>query len=283
MSSLALETAVFDLDGVVTRTARVHFAAWKQLFDELLARIAPPLGPSRTADHRPFEERDYRVHVDGRPRLDGVMGFLASRGISLPLGRADDSPDALTIRGLGNRKNALFLERIEAMGVDVDPAAVELLHSLRAAGVRIGMASSSRNASMLLRRAQIEGLFDARVDGAVSAELGLRGKPHPDAILECLRLLDCSTPERAVLFEDATAGVAAGRAGGLGLVVGVDRGDNGVGLKEAGADWVVRDLGEVSVERLCHYVEVSAQARRTGLDVGALLDRSASPDREVSR
>ncbi len=261
MSPRALEAAVFDLDGVVTRTARVHFAAWKQLFDDLLRRR-----PQRSGeDHRPFDEQDYRAHVDGKPRLDGVRAFLASRGISLAEGTPVDPPTAETVSALGKRKNALYLDLLDRLGVEVDESAVELIRGLRAAGVRVGVATSSRNAPALLRRAGLETLFEARVDGVVSAELGLRGKPHPDTVVECLRRLGVSAPERALLVEDAASGVEAGRAGGFGLVLGIDRGDNWLRLREAGADWVVRGLGELSVDVLVRYLAAREHLRPNAL------------------
>jgi trehalose 6-phosphate phosphatase len=261
LSSRVLEAAVFDLDGVVTRTARVHFAAWKQLFDDFLGRRPPRAGE----DHRPFDEQDYRAHVDGKPRLDGVRAFLASRGVSLAEGTLADPPTADTVGALGKRKNALFLELLDRLGVEVDGAAVELVRALRAAGVRVGVATSSRNAPALLRRAGLDTLFEARVDGIVGAELGLRGKPHPDAVLECLRRLGASAPERALLVEDATSGVEAGKATGFGLVLGVDRGGNWLRLREAGADWVVRGLGELSVEGLARYLKAREHVRPNAL------------------
>jgi alpha,alpha-trehalase len=261
VSPPALEAAVFDLDGVVTRTARVHYAAWKQLFDDYLQGRSAGAGE----DHRPFDQADYRAHVDGKPRLDGVRAFLASRGVSLPEGGPADSPSADTVHALGARKNILFLELLDRMGVEVDAACVELIQALRAAGVPVGVATSSRNAATLLARAGLELLFDAQVDGVVAAELGLRGKPSPEAFLECARRLGASSPEWTLVVEDAASGVEAGRAGGFGLVVGVDRGENWVRLREAGADWIVRDLGELSVDRLVGYLEAREHVRPSAL------------------
>ncbi len=225
--------------------------------------------PARAAapdeDCRPFSDEDYRAHVDGRPRLEGIRAFLASRGISLPEGTPDDPPGAETVAALGKRKNALYLELLDRLGVEVDDAAVALVRGLRAAGVRVGVATSSRNASVLLQRAGLESLFEAQVDGVVGAELGLRGKPHPDAVLECLRRLGPIAPERAVLVEDAASGVEAGRAAGFGLVLGVDRGENWVRLREAGADWVVRSLAEVTVGDLVRYLEAREHVRPNAL------------------
>jgi trehalose-phosphatase len=227
--------AVFDLDGVVTFTAEVHFAAWKSLFDTWLqhraARFSEPF--------HPFEADDYRRWVDGRPRLEGVRAFLASRGLTLPEGRADDPPDRDTLWGLGHRKNALFQQQVHAGGVGVDEHAVRLIRELRAAGLRIGMASSSRNADLVLGRAGLLDLFDARTDGVRSAQAGLRGKPAPDIYLDCLAQLGDLTPAQSLLVEDAGVGVAAGRMGGFGLVIGIDRGGSRLLLHEQGADWVV--------------------------------------------
>ena len=239
-----LEAAVFDLDGVVTRTARVHFATWKGLFDDYLG-VRP--------GQRPFTEADYQAHVDGKPRLEGIRAFLASRGLTLPEGTPGDAPEADTVWGLGHRKNALFHEALERMGVDVDAAAVQLVRELRAAGVRVGMATSSRNGAAILRRAGLAELFDASVDGVASAELGLRGKPDPDIFLECARRLGASTPGDVLVVEDAASGVQAARAGGFGLVIGVDRGGNWQRLHRSGADWIVRDMEELSVERILRH------------------------------
>jgi trehalose-phosphatase len=256
-----LEAAVFDLDGVVTHTARVHLAAWKQVFDDYLAARSERLAER----HRPFEEVDYLSYVDGRPRYEGVRAFLSARGLALPDGTAADLPTAETVYGLGQRKNIAFRELLDRIGVEVDPAAVEIIRRLRAAGVRVGVATSSRNAAALLERAGLDDLFEARVDGVVSDELGLRGKPEPDIFLECARRLGAATPARAMVVEDAAFGVKAGRAGGFGLVVGVDRGENWLRLRAAGADWIVRDLGELSVDRLVGFLEARPHLRPNAL------------------
>ncbi|HLU68527.1 MAG TPA: trehalose-phosphatase [Kofleriaceae bacterium] len=238
-----LEAAVFDLDGVVTLTAHVHRAAWKEMFDQFLAARPRAAGE----DHRPFTEADYLAHVDGRPRSDGVRAFLASRGITLPEGAPDDPPGAETVQGLARRKDERFLALVERSGVEVDHGAVRFARDLRAAGVRVGLASSSRNAGLLLRRAGLASLFEARVDGVVSADLRLRGKPAPDIFAECARRLGVTDLARALVIEDASSGVAAARAGGFGLVIGVDRGGNWLRLREAGADWIVRGGDELTV------------------------------------
>lgn len=255
--------AVFDLDGVVTRTARVHLAAWKTLFDAYLRERARRAGEP----FRPFTPEDYRAYVDGRPRYDGVRTFLASRGITLPEGSPDDPPGTETVIGLGNRKNELFHEQLEALGVDVDRDAVRLVHELRGQGVRVGMATSSRNGAHILERAGLSELFEARVDGVVSARLGLKGKPAPDIFLECLRRLGAPDAARAVIVEDAPAGVAAGRAGGFGLVLGVAREDNEAELLEHGADQVVTGFEGVTAERVIRWFQ--ERARATGAESAA--------------
>jgi len=246
------DAAVFDLDGVLTFTARVHAAAWKELFDAYLHMRAARDG----APFRPFDaDGDYRAYVDGRLRADGVVTFLASRGITLPLGNPTDPPERETIWGLGNRKNALFRERIQRDAVDVDADAVAFVRELRAGGVRVGVASSSENTAVILDRAGIADLFEARVDGVLSERLGLAGKPWPDIFLKCLELLGVADASRALVAEDAIAGVEAGRAGGFGLVLGVDRGGNGDALREHGADWVIRTFRDISLSRVTRYFE----------------------------
>jgi trehalose-phosphatase len=248
-SSDGPHAAVFDLDGVVTFTARLHAAAWKDLFDAYLRERSERTGEPL----RPFTDEDYRTFVDGRPRYDGVRTFLASRGIELPEGEPSDPPEAETIAGLGNRKNELFRARLEREGADVDAEAVRLLRELREAGVPVGVATSSRNGPLVLEKAGLADLFDARVDGVISAELGLPGKPAPDIFLECLRRLGRTEPDATMMAEDATAGVEAGRAGGFGLVLGVDRTGHGLALREHGAHWVISDFGQVTVERLAAF------------------------------
>jgi alpha,alpha-trehalase len=234
-----LAAAVFDLDGVVTLTANVHRAAWKDVFDAYLRARAARSGEP----FQPFTDTDYAAYVDGRPRRDGIRAFLASRGITLPEGSPSDPAGAETVHGLAERKNRIFRERLRTMGVTVDREAVRFARELRAAGMRVGMASSSRNAARILEAAGLEDLFDARVDGVLSDELGLRGKPEPDIFLECLRRLGAPDPGRALLVEDSVAGVEAGRRGGFALVIGVDRGGNAAALRAHGAHLVVRDFG----------------------------------------
>lgn len=253
--------AVFDLDGVVTFTARIHSAAWAALFDDYLRTRAARAGEP----FRAFTETDYRAHVDGRPRYEGVRAFLASRGITLPQGDPTDPPERETVCGLGNRKNALFRARLAQGGVPLDPAAVDLVRALRAHGVKVGLASSSRNARLVLTRAGLDDLFEAVVDGVRGEQLGLKGKPSPDFFLECLSALGAGDPGTALVVEDAEPGVEAGRRGGFGLVLGVDRGGRGIALREHGADWIVRDLRRVTVERLGQYRGALAHVRPNAL------------------
>ncbi len=248
------DAAVFDLDGVITFTARVHAAAWKELFDEFLR--------SRFGEHFvPFDaEADYRAYVDGKPRYDGVQSFLAARGVSLPFGTPFDSPETQTVCGLGNRKNVLFAKAIQKLGVGVDHDAVRLVRELRAGGVRVGLASSSKNALPILERAGLSGLFQAVVDGILSERLGLRGKPQPDIFLKCLELLGRTIlPARAVVVEDALAGVQAGRLGGFGLVLGVDRHGQSASLLQHGAHLVIRDFREITAEGVLEYFRTKAR------------------------
>ncbi len=236
-----VRACLFDLDGVLTDTASVHAAAWKQMFDDYLR-----LRSER--DGTPFHEfdvkADYGPYVDGRPRLDGTRGFLQSRGIDLPEGSPDDPPDAETLWGLSTRKNDLVQVKIRTVGVDVYPGSVKYLHAVKAAGLATACVSSSANAEQVLKVAGLTDLIDHRVDGVVAKERGLPGKPAPDTFLAAAA--DLGVPkEQAVVFEDALAGVESGRAGGFGFVVGVDRVGHADALKEHGADVVVQDLEEL--------------------------------------
>ncbi|MEV4433010.1 beta-phosphoglucomutase family hydrolase [Streptomyces sp. NPDC049555] len=229
---------LFDMDGVLTRTATVHAAAWKETFDAFLRRREGPA-------FRPFDAvADYDEYVDGMPRADGVRSFLASRGITLPEGDPGDPPEKDTVQGLGNRKNALVLQKIKEMGVEAYPGSVRYVEAVRAAGLRTAVVSSSANCHDVLVAAGIDGLFDVRIDGIVAAERQLPGKPHPDTFLAAARALG-ATPEQAVVYEDALAGMEAGRAGGFGYVVGVDRAGQAEALRRHGADVVVTDLADL--------------------------------------
>jgi beta-phosphoglucomutase family hydrolase len=232
---------LFDLDGVLTQTAKIHARAWKEMFDAFLKERAP-----RTSqEFRPFDAvGDYDEYVDGKPREDGVRSFLAARRISLPEGSDDDPPEAETIHGLSQRKDDIFLELIHAHGVEAYEGSVRYLHAARAAELKLAVVSSSKNCSEVLRAARLHDLVDAQVDGNVAHARGLAGKPAPDAYLEAARMLG-STPPQSAVYEDALAGVAAGRAGGFGLVVGVDRAGQAAALREHGADVVVHDLADL--------------------------------------
>jgi beta-phosphoglucomutase family hydrolase len=242
VASKDFDAVVFDLDGVLTDTARIHAAVWKTVFDDVLRRMAEREARSFV----PFDlAAEYRAHVDGRPRLDGIRAFLASRGVHLPEGRADDAETAETVHGLARRKNRLVEAQLQQGSVP-EPGAVELLQSLRRTGAKIAVASSSANCAIVLRAASLDGYVDVRVDGKDAALLGLPGKPDPALFLEALRRLSVS-PGRAILFEDAVVGVEAGRRAGFGRVVGVDRSGQAEELRARGADDVIASLAEVSV------------------------------------
>jgi beta-phosphoglucomutase family hydrolase len=233
-----VRACLFDLDGVLTPTALVHAAAWKEMFDDFLRR--------RDGDgFRPFDAvADYDAYVDGRPRADGVRTFLASRDIELPEGEEDDPPDRETVHGLGNRKNVLVLAKIRKEGVRPYPGSVRYLEAARAAGLRTAVVSSSANCKDVLVSAGIEHLLDVRVDGVTAHERGLRGKPKPDTFLAAAEELGVP-PEQAAVFEDALVGMDAGREGHFGYVVGVDRVGQAEELRKHGADVVVTDLAEL--------------------------------------
>ncbi|MEU1408350.1 beta-phosphoglucomutase family hydrolase [Streptomyces sp. NPDC005728] len=233
-----IQACLFDLDGVVTKTAVVHAAAWKETFDAFLR-------DHEGREARPFDEiDDYDEYVDGRPRADGVRSFLASRGIHLPEGAPDDPPDAATVHGLGNRKNDLLLERIRTGGVEAYEGTLRYLDAVRAQGLRTAIVSSSANCRDVLRAVGAEHYFDVRIDGVVAAERNLPGKPHPDTFLAAARDLGVEAARSAV-FEDALAGMDAGRAGGFGYVVGVDRVGQTDALYAHGASIVVKDMAEL--------------------------------------
>ncbi len=236
-----ITACLFDLDGVLTRTAKLHAAAWKQTFDELLRRRATAAGAT-PADFDAVA--DYDAYVDGRPRADGVRSFLASRGIELAEGSPADPTSADTVSGVGRRKNELVGELMAQRGVAPYEGSVRFLAAVRKAGLGVAVVTSSENAGAVLRAAGLGGAFDVQVDGVVAHELGLAGKPAPDVFEEAARRLGV-TPGQAAVFEDALAGVAAGRAGGFGLVVGVDRSGEAAELRTHGADVVVSDLAEL--------------------------------------
>jgi beta-phosphoglucomutase family hydrolase len=236
-----VRACLFDLDGVLTQTAKVHAAAWKEMFDAYLRERATRTGERFV----PFDERDdYDDYVDGKPRYDGVRSFLTSRGIELPEGDSSDPPSAETVRGLGDRKNELVLHLIRERGVEAYEGSVRYLHAAREAGLRRAVVSSSNNCREVVAAAGIEEVLEARIDGIVAERERLRGKPAPDTFLAGARALGVA-PEAAAVFEDALAGVAAGRAGGFGCVVGVDRVGQADALRGHGADVVVSDLAEL--------------------------------------
>jgi beta-phosphoglucomutase family hydrolase len=232
---------LFDLDGVLTQTALVHNAAWKQTFDTFLQTWSAQHGETFV----PFDSgADYHRYVDGRPRADGVRTFLASRGITLPEGTPDDGPDQTTVNGIGNRKNLLVLQKIKEGKVEVYEGSVEYLKAAQAAGLRRAVVSASANCKDVVEAAGIADFLEARVDGVVARERSLPGKPAPDTFLYGAKLLGLD-PSSCAVFEDAQAGVAAGRAGGFGIVVGVDRVGQADALLAHGADIVVSDLSEL--------------------------------------
>jgi beta-phosphoglucomutase family hydrolase len=234
----SIRACLFDMDGVLTDTASVHAEAWKRMFDEYLRER---LG----ADAEPFDvARDYGLYVDGKPREDGVRDFLASRGIELPEGTPEDGPEVDSVHGVGKRKNVLVLKLIEERGVEVYEGSVRFVDAARAAGLKTAVVSSSANTKLILDSAGIADRFEARVDGVTLAAEHIKGKPAPDSFLRAAELLGVA-PTAAAVFEDALAGVAAGRAGGFGVTVGVDRHGQPDALREHGADVVVSDLADL--------------------------------------
>jgi alpha,alpha-trehalase len=240
----SVDAVLFDLDGVVTKTAKVHAAAWKELFDEFLQRRSA----REVGQFVPFDaDADYNGYVDGKPRYDGIRSFLESRGIALPYGEPDDPPDRETVIGLGNRKNEIFHRYLKTQGVEPYEFAPVFLHLLRAKGFKTAVVSSSKNCAAVLAAAGLADLFDTKVDGLDSAALGLPGKPAPDIFLEAAKRLGI-VPGRAVVLEDALSGVQAGRRGKFGCVVGVDRIGHAAALRENGADVTVNNLSQIEVE-----------------------------------
>jgi beta-phosphoglucomutase family hydrolase len=236
-----ITTCLFDLDGVLTQTAKVHAKAWKQMFDEFLRAWSGRTGqPFREFD----ESSDYNDYVDGKPRLDGVRSFLESRNIELPLGSPDDPADADTLYGLGTRKNDLVLKLIQEQGVEPYEGSVSYVKKAKELGLHRAVVSSSTNCKDVLIAAGIEDLFEVRIDGIVAEQEHLAGKPAPDTFLAGAKKLG-ATPAQSVVFEDAVAGVEAGQAGDFGYVVGVDRVGHADALRAHGADVVVKDLSEL--------------------------------------
>jgi alpha,alpha-trehalase len=242
LSPSKFDAAAFDLDGVVTDTARIHFRAWTQTFDAFFEARSRRDGVAAA----PFTLEDYRTYIDGRPREDAIRAFLAARGAEIPEGNESDGAEAETVNGLAQRKDGLFLALMRSEGVDVYPSTVTVIERLRAFNLKIAVVSSSRNCQETLQAARFEQLFDVRVDGRVAATLGLPGKPAPDTFLEAARRLGTS-PARIAVIEDAIAGVVAARAGGFGLIIGIDRTGHGADLEAAGADFVVTDLSQIDL------------------------------------
>ncbi len=235
------DAVLFDLDGVLTATAKMHARCWKEMFDEFLLRRSKELHEP----FRPFDiEADYKPYVDGKPRFDGVRSFLESRGIHLPEGQMNDTPGLETIRGLGNRKNELVQSAIAAGQVEVYPGAIRWVRWLRDQGFKLAVVSSSRNCKAILRAVDMDDPFDDVVDGLTAEERNLQGKPMPDTFLYAAQRLG-ATPDRTIVVEDALAGVQAGRAGGFALVIGVNQPDALEALLHQGADVVVSDLDEL--------------------------------------
>jgi len=236
-----VKACLFDMDGVVTQTAIVHAAAWKEMFDEFLSAHARSTGTQFV----PFDAHaEYDACVDGKPRLDGTRSFLESRGIELPEGTPDDPPGTPTVYGLSNRKNDLVLAKLAAGGVQVYEGTVTYIRSVRGKGISTAIVSSSANTKQILDSAGLADLFDVRVDGLIAKERGLRGKPAPDTFLAAAEELHLTAAQAAV-FEDALAGVEAGRAGHFARVIGVDRVGQAEELSQHGADVVVKDLAEL--------------------------------------
>lgn len=244
MEHYSFQSVIFDLDGVITKTATLHAHAWKETFDQYLK-----LREKR--DGEPFHEftyqNDYLTFVDGRPRYQGVKTFLESRSITLPFGNPSDPPDKETITGIGNKKNQLFHQLLKEEGAEVFDSSIRLVKKLKENGLKVGVASSSKNCQAILKSVGLEDLFQARVDGIVSAELGLKGKPEGDIFVTAAKNLG-TLPEDSVVVEDASSGVEAGRNGGFGLVLGVARENNKQELARAGADLVVTDLEEIDIQ-----------------------------------
>lgn len=236
-----ITACLFDLDGVLTQTAKVHASAWKEMFDGFLRERAERTGEPFRAFDRPT---DYDEYVDGKPRLDGVRSFLESRGIVLPMGSPADPPEAETVHALGTRKNELVLQLVREQGVEPYEGSVRFVEAARSQGLRRAVVSSSTNCRDALVAAGIDSLFEARVDGVVAERENLPGKPAPDTFLAAAKLLGVQ-PSEAAVFEDALAGVQAGRAGKFGWVVGVDRSGQADELRRRGADVVVNDLAEL--------------------------------------
>ncbi|UEG49087.1 beta-phosphoglucomutase family hydrolase [Ferruginibacter lapsinanis] len=243
---LNFDAVIFDMDGVITKTAQVHSLAWKRMFDEYLYfRLKQYNEPFHEFTHA----NDYLPYVDGRPRYKGVETFLRSRGIDIPFGDPKDESKKETVCGLGNRKNEFFNKVLEEDGVEVYESTIILIKDLLKTSIKVGVATSSKNCVVILEKASITDLFETRVDGVVSAELGLHGKPEPDIFTTACDNLGV-TYDRSIIVEDAVSGVQAGAKGKFGLVIGVAREDNAIELMINGADVVVEDLSELSIDEI---------------------------------
>jgi len=244
MGQYSFESVIFDMDGVITKTATVHAKAWKKIFDDYMRERSEKLGE----EFKEFDKnKDYLQFVDGKPRYKGVQSFLKSRKISVPFGKPEDPETKETCCGIGNRKNVVFNQLLDKGKVEPFDAAIDLISDLKNAGIRVGIVSSSKNCQKILRAAGVEDLFETRVDGVISAELGLKGKPAGDAFVTAALNLG-TTPDRSVVVEDATSGVQAGRNGGFALVIGVARKHNEKSLFKYGADVVVRNMSPITLE-----------------------------------
>lgn len=237
----SFDAAVFDLDGVITKTAVVHTKSWKKVFDAYLREIAQ----KENKPFREFTQEDYLSYVDGKPRYKGVDSFLKSRNIELPWGDPGDDPSRETVCGLGNRKNEAFLDTLEKEGAEVYPSTKKILYELKEAGVKLGVASSSKNCKAVLEAVGLLSLFEARVDGIVSAELNLKGKPAPDIFTKACEMLHAQ-PTDSIIVEDALSGVQAGANGHFGLTLGIARKGNTAELEQNGANYVITDFEEIN-------------------------------------
>lgn len=248
---LNFDAVIFDMDGVITKTAQVHSLVWKRMFDEYLLYRAKRYNET-------FQEfthaNDYLPYVDGRPRYKGVQTFLQSRGIDIPFGEPTDASGVETVCGLGNRKNELFNLVLEEEGVEVYDSTIDLINGLIKNNIKVGVATSSKNCVLILKKAGITNLFETRVDGVISAELGLKGKPEPDIFITACDNLGVSY-HRSIVVEDAVSGVQAGAKGKFGLVIGVAREDNALELTINGADIVVEDLSEIAITDISKYID----------------------------
>jgi len=254
MTQHKVQAVIFDLDGVITKTATVHSHAWKKMFDDYLRERSE----KSNEPFKAFTQEDYLTFVDGKPRYDGVKSFLESRNIELPFGSPEDSTDKETVCGLGNRKNESFNQVLRNEGVEVYPSTVKLMEQLHKENIRVGVASSSKNCEAVLEAAGLSHLVETRVDGVVSAKTGLKGKPAPDIFLTAAKNLNCDH-HYSVVVEDAVSGVAAGKNGNFGMVIGVARENNKAGLWAGGADVVVEDLEEISIEDIDHWFNVEME------------------------